>query len=82
MRLIQHCRNPAHRLLALLRQEELHLGVLKKRVFAWIEERFAFEEQGRDPEVVPLIDPPRECDERFRRVRRDWEDSDSRGRPR
>jgi hypothetical protein len=70
MGLIHHCRNPAHRLLALLRQEELHLGMLEKRIFAWIEEGFAFEEERRDPEVVPLVDPPRKFDEGFCSVRR------------
>jgi hypothetical protein len=42
--------------------------MLEKRVFAWIEKSFTFEEQRGDPEMVPLVYPPREFDERFRRV--------------
>jgi hypothetical protein len=70
MCLIHHCRNPTHSLLTLLRQEELHLGMLEKRVFAWIEEGFAFEEERRDPEVITLVHLPREFNEKFRSVRR------------
>jgi hypothetical protein len=44
MRLINHCGNPAHSFLALLGQEELHLRMLEKRVFASIEEGFTFNE--------------------------------------
>ena len=62
MLLVDHCRNPAHRLLALPGEEELHLRMLEKGIFARIEERFALEEKGGDPQVVTPIDPPRECD--------------------
>jgi hypothetical protein len=68
MRLVHHCGNATHGLLALLRQEELHLSMLEKRVFAWIEEGFAFEEKRRDPEVITLIHPPREGNKSFRSV--------------
>jgi hypothetical protein len=66
MRLIDHCRNPAHRLLALPGQEELHLCMLEKRVFARIEEGFAFKEKRGDPEVITPIHPPWEPDKGFR----------------
>jgi hypothetical protein len=68
MRLIHHCRNPAHRLLALLRQEELHLGMLEKRVFARIEKGFAFKEKRGNPEVITPVHPPREGNKGFRSV--------------
>jgi hypothetical protein len=39
-------------------EKELHLRMLKKRVFARIKEGFPFEEQGRDPQGICRIDTP------------------------
>ena len=68
MRLIDHCRNPAHRLLALLGQEELYLGMLEKRIFARIEKGFALEEKRGDPQMITPIDSPWEFNKGFNSV--------------
>ena len=63
--LVDYRGNPAHCILALPGEEELHLGMLKKGVFAQVEKSFAIEEKRGDPKVITPIDPPRKCDKGF-----------------
>src|SRR3989442_3542296 len=60
VRLIQHCRDPAYRLAALVGEEELHVRVLEKGIFACVEKGFALQDERRDPEMITPIDAPRQ----------------------